>query len=251
MNILVCGDVHGRPFWKEPINDIINGKVDIDEIVFIGDYFDPYFYEGISEYDTIINWFELLKTVKNNLSPTRYTFLIGNHDAQYSNEIFLKNAGGPRISYRNFETIKGIFEDNKKLFQIAYEINLDGKTILFTHAGVNKPWAERHKDILPSINAYSLNKLAETDEGWIALSDVGKTRGGHSETGGPLWADVNDNYLENEPYALDGIDFQIFGHTQQEKYPIITSKFAMLDCRKPFVLNDNCEIIEYNDFMKK
>jgi hypothetical protein len=33
-------------------------------------------------------------------------------------------------------------------------------------------------------------------------------------------------------------DYQVFGHSQQEKEPIITKEFACLDCRKAFILTD-------------
>ena len=47
-----------------------------------------------------------------------------------------------------------------------------------------------------------------------------------------------DNIIANEDSIVDGYDYQIFGHTQQIKDPIITDKWACLDCRQAFVLND-------------
>lgn len=265
-NVLVIPDVHGRSFWKEPIDDIISGKVNIDEIVFLGDFFDAYYTENISEYDAIINWFELLQMVKNNLSQMRYVFLLGNHDAHYANDIFAKNATGSRVSYHNFETLKGIFEDNRKLFRLAHEIKIDVtppksadekyKKILFTHAGVNPNWYERHKKLLGyEVSAKSLNSLTESNEGWVALSEIGYSRGGRYNTGSLLWADVSDNFYKDEngnivPDYIPGIDYQIFGHTQQKENPIINDKFAMLDCRKAFVLTDKLEINEYGEFKR-
>ena len=35
-NILIIPDIHGRTFWKECI------KCECDEIIFLGDYLDPY-----------------------------------------------------------------------------------------------------------------------------------------------------------------------------------------------------------------
>lgn len=265
-NVLVISDIHGRSFWKEPIDDIISGKVNIDEIVFTGDYFDPYYPEGISEYDAIINWFELLQTVKSNLSQMRYTFLLGNHDCSYLNDIFLKNASSSRMSYHNFETLKGIFEDNRNLFRLAHEIKIDVtppqsvdkkyKRVLFTHAGVNMNWYERHKKLLDyEVSAKSLNSLTESNEGWVALSEIGYSRGGRYNTGSPLWADVSDNFYKDEngnivPDYIPSVDYQIFGHTQQLENPIINDRFAMLDCRRAFVLTNKLEINEYGEFKR-
>ena len=41
--ILVVPDVHGRSFWKEPVHKYIE---QVDRIVFLGDYLDPYRDEG-------------------------------------------------------------------------------------------------------------------------------------------------------------------------------------------------------------
>ena len=57
--LLVLPDIHGRTFWKEPCSDIEK----YDKIVFIGDYLDPYDFEGISVVDTIENFKEIIGKV--------------------------------------------------------------------------------------------------------------------------------------------------------------------------------------------
>ena len=37
--ILVVPDVHGGIFWKEPVENYLN---QVDRVVFLGDYLDPY-----------------------------------------------------------------------------------------------------------------------------------------------------------------------------------------------------------------
>jgi predicted phosphodiesterase len=39
MRVLIIPDVHGLSFWKEPVNRYIN---EVDRVVFLGDYLDPY-----------------------------------------------------------------------------------------------------------------------------------------------------------------------------------------------------------------
>jgi len=39
-----------------------------------------------------------------------------------------------------------------------------------------------------------------------------------------------------EILSIPNYDYQVFGHTQQEKDPIINNRFAMLDCRHPFAM---------------
>ena len=41
--ILIVPDVHGRKFWHKAIEMID----EVDQVVFLGDYLDPYSHEGI------------------------------------------------------------------------------------------------------------------------------------------------------------------------------------------------------------
>lgn len=239
--ILIFPDIHGRSFWKKPLQDVIDRKINPDNIVFLGDYFDPYLHEGISVDEAIINWHELTVKVWNSLSPTIPIFLYGNHDYHYLDNYFGKNANGGRISHKHLNEIRGILKDNEDMLQIAYQTTIGGKNVLFTHAGVNANWYNRHKDLIGSLTAKNLNNLANSEEGLEALSDIGICRWGNQETGSPLWNDVNE--LQDESVA--DVDFQICGHSQQKENPVIKEHFAMLDCRKPFILNDKCEIEPY------
>lgn len=247
MNILIIPDIHGRSFWEEAINDIAEHRRDFDTVVFLGDYFDPYPAEGINECQAIINWEHLYDIFFGSYLTCEPVFLIGNHDAHYLNEIFAGRASSSRKSERHLHTIEGIFEDRHRMFQIAFDTTIGGKKVLFTHAGINRGWVERHKDLLGTVSADSLNNLAKSDEGWLALADVGEERGGWAKTGGPLWADVNEHYDEDgKPYAIDGYDYEIFAHTRK-KEPVINDSFAMLDAQRPFILADDCTIHEYSD----
>ena len=38
--------------------------------------------------------------------------------------------------------------------------------------------------------------------------------------------------------------YQVFGHTQQEKYPVIKMTFANLDFRQAFILTEEGEFIQ-------
>jgi predicted phosphodiesterase len=247
MNILIIPDIHGRSFWEEPINDVANHRRDFDVVIFLGDYFDPYPTEDISECQAISNWEKLYDTFFGTYLTCEPVFLIGNHDAHYLNKVFAGRASGSRKSERHLHTIEGIFEDRKRMFQIAFDTTIGGKKVLFTHAGINRGWAERYKDLLGTVSADSLNNLTKSDEGWLALADVGEERGGWAKTGGPMWADVSEHYDEDgKPYAIDGYDYEIFAHTRM-KEPVINDAFAMLDAQRPFILADDCTIHEYSD----
>lgn len=73
MKIIVNPDVHGRHFWEESAK-LIN---EMDKIIFLGDYFDPYDFEKISVKEAIKNFKKILEFKKNNID--KVILLFGNH----------------------------------------------------------------------------------------------------------------------------------------------------------------------------
>lgn len=71
--ILVCGDIHGRKFWKKPCENI----EPYDKVIFLGDYLDPYDFEHISVPQAIVNFEDILELKKNNMD--KVVLLLGNH----------------------------------------------------------------------------------------------------------------------------------------------------------------------------
>ena len=71
--LLVLPDIHGREFWRGPCNDIEK----YDKVIFLGDYLDPYGFEGIEVEDAIENFKEILELKKNNMD--KVVLLLGNH----------------------------------------------------------------------------------------------------------------------------------------------------------------------------
>ena len=78
-NILVIPDIHGRTFWKEPIAH----KNDFDHIIFLGDYFDPYSNESITQQDAIENFKKLINNFTKNKINNKINFLLNNHNIFY------------------------------------------------------------------------------------------------------------------------------------------------------------------------
>ena len=74
--MIIIPDVHGRTFWKEAVKGREN-----EEIVFLGDYIDPYGYEGITPEDGIIALEDIIKFKQDH--PNNVHLLLGNHDAGY------------------------------------------------------------------------------------------------------------------------------------------------------------------------
>lgn len=239
MEILVLGDIHGRKFWKEPMNNIDK----YDKVIFLGDYLDHYPDEWEDGEHTrkndIDNFLEIIDLKAKY--KDKVILLKGNHDEHYSSEIFDNYAGGTRKDELNSNYIKEIFDDFSDYFQLAYEETMGNRRFLFTHAGVCKSWYEKHKDLIGELNADNLNKLDFSDEGQLALCDISKYRTWLGEkTGSILWSDVRERIADvNED--IDGI-YQVFGHTKLPVKPLILDNWACIDYKAPFIINETGEL---------
>jgi len=236
MKTLIIPDVHGRPFWREATQKWLGGG-NQGKIVFLGDYVDPYGYEGITEDTALEGLYDIISLKKGH--PEQVVLLQGNHDRNYYSALFLELASGGRYSRRHAEELKRLFRDNRCLFQLAYEEEQQGRRYLFTHAALNPDWLKvpRSLGLIDGnrLTSEELNRLypsARNND--IALSRVSFFRGGTDGSGSILWSDVMEiRSLEEMP---DGI-YCIFGHTQLVK-ALITDNWACLDARQAFVLED-------------
>ncbi len=210
--ILIVGDVHGRTFWRKAKEEINN----VDRVVFLGDYLDPYFLEGITRETAIEEFNEIIKFKKDN--SDKVILLLGNHDCAYC----FNFGSASRYDYDNEEEIKSIFEENKSLFKLFHK---EGD-YLFSHAGITNYWLHTY---FPdkSIDDFLSLKDEEIVPYLWAVSDL---RGGRDRTGSIVWSDVRE-------YDREPTYYQIFGHTQQQFFPIIENRYACLDVRRCFLLD--------------
>ena len=221
--IIIIPDVHGRIFWRE-ILKIENPEDYI--FIFLGDYLDPYPDENIGSATAFLEFLQILEFKKKY--PNNVILLIGNHDFHYIN-LYADRCS--RFDRKNMSLYNSIFNKNKDLFQLTYAT----EDCLFSHAGLINKWLttynlEVYKTPIEVSNY--LNKLYnEGDENSDikrGLQLVSFYRGGFFN-GSIIWRDVRESI--NEDF------YQVFGHTQLTK-PYITDKFACLDCRKIFILED-------------
>ena len=240
--MIIIPDVHGRDFWKSAVEGREN-----EEIIFLGDYVDPYTsFEGVEPWEGMMSLLEVIKFKKEH--PYNVTLLLGNHDLSY-----ISDSPKCRYDYENCETIRKAILDNLSLFKIAHEKTLAGKRYIFSHAGILPDWLHENEMTLGQLKASNvvkeLNKKFVAGHLFIPLCDVSFYRGGYHEAGSCVWADINEHlYCSDSPNALFPSNvYQIFGHTLQlSERPIITPRFACLDCRKAFLLNQNGKICELN-----
>lgn len=209
MKILIVPDVHGRTFWRKALES------DCDKVVFLGDYLDPYSYEGITSVGAISEFKDIIQFKKDN--PDKVVLLLGNHDCAY----FYNFGSASRYDYFNADEIKSIFKENEDCFKLWYQID----KYLFTHAGITNDWLSTHFNV--DISNFLTLPISEIiPKLWVCS----RMRGGYDNTGSMIWSDVREGDRESTYY-------QIFGHTQLESKPIITDTYACLDCRKCFILN--------------
>lgn len=242
MKIIVLPDIHGRDFWKSAVERID----DCDRVVFVGDYFDPYSFEGISVVDAIGNFREILLFVKEH--PDKVVMLIGNHDLPYFSEQYRALASYHcRWSREWHDVISEMFEANRQLFKMAHV----EEDILFTHAGCSTEWLKSiHAEPATLSELVSiLNALLATEKGLRQLYMVSRHRGGWNKAGSCVWADVDE--LVHTPKDLHFDDCptvkQVFGHTLQVENdeignlvsgePITTPTIKMLDTRCAYMID--------------
>lgn len=245
--ILVCGDIHGRRFWKESCKNIDQ----YTKVIFLGDYFDPYNFENISVTDCIDNFKEILELKKNNMD--KVVLLLGNHDyPYYSDDYYHFSKYHCRCSKMYHNEISDLFVKNKEYFKICH---VEGD-ILFTHAGIESGWlydvvgCNKKSNINDICNV--INELQDNIDGQRKLYMITSQRGGWNRYGSCIWADVHDilwdvdEYDEKEKKPIHNIK-QIFGHTLQAFYnhngniefgePIEFNNVKMIDTAKPYLLD--------------
>lgn len=268
--VLIIPDVHGRTFWKDAIARFPKEEFPNLQIIFLGDYLDPYTgYEPITKEQAFENFKEILE-----LDDERVNLLIGNHDWHY-----FVNLDTCRIDFAREREIEKMFINNISKFRLHKVIELDGCKYLFSHAGITQKW-------LDDVSAMAAEKYIKWDPGkpgtpnyvdpetdddykWIGelsqihdtknfellekclqnydnnfytclISMISEERGGWYHHGSLIWADVHEHLYNND---LDGY-YQIFGHTMsfpngQKDYAISPNGhcWAMLDASMAFVMD--------------
>ena len=231
-DLLIIPDVHGRDFWRQAVRCKKHAH-----LLFLGDYVDPYPHEGIFPEEALQEMRTIVAYAREHRETT--TMLIGNHDMHYLSTFFRRMAGGTRYDSGLRPEIYQLMKENADLFSLAFEAECEGIHCLFTHAGVASGWLSSHHHLVGEPTADNINRLADSPDGIMALSDIGWCRGGGALVGGPLWADYSEMSKE-EP--LPGI-YQIFGHTQKwGSEPWVTEHLACLDCHRAFLLTEVLEM---------
>ena len=245
---LIIPDVHGREFWREPVKFTLAATN--ANIVFLGDYHDPYPHEWDYDVDcesrSVKNFKEIIDLKKKY--PDRVVLLIGNHDCGYA---IGDDICSSRMDHRNRGELEKIFQENRDLFQLAAECDIAGRHIVFSHAGILKGWVRmvwgEEETAEPTFNVVDQLNQAWSEDQWAvlnALGDYDRYRGwGGFQYGSPVWSDIR-SWVRVTPEETFG--FNIVGHTQLDQDPVVFDTIADVDLRRAFYLDDQGRLCDFS-----
>ena len=213
MKLVAIGDIHGRDYWKQ----IIDQEQDADMFVFVGDYFDSFTIKGP---DQINNFLDIVEFKKQSKVPV--ILLIGNHDYHYYPGI--EDSGTSGYQTLMAPSIKHVVSDNKQYLQAAYQVG----EFVFTHAGLSSEWLDDIVDgwSVDSLDAtindlfrFQPNKLAYRSYKQVGSTVYGVGGYGSETFQGPIWIRPKALMAANKKTLRKQI-IQVVGHTPQETIDI-------------------------------
>ena len=158
--VAIIGDIHGTTKFLECYEKILKNDPDVDEIIVLGDWFDPYIEIDL---DTMIERYNEFVNIWK--SDNRIKSILGNHDiAGYiiTNDCTKRTIRFGKMAQRITDAI----EPNLSESYLTYKIG----DYMFSHAGVSQEWLN---DIQYSYHNYA-EDIMNCKKGWTAdeLSDI-------------------------------------------------------------------------------
>jgi hydrogenase maturation factor len=214
MKLVAIGDIHGRDIWKQ----IVAKEHDVDEFVFVGDYFDSFTVKGP---DQINNFLDIIE-FRNTSIYHKITLLIGNHDHHYYPGVDDSGTSGYQTLLA--PSIKHVVGDNKQYLQAAYQVG----EFVFTHAGLSSEWLDDSiegwnvDNVVEKVNElfqYQPNKIAYRSYKQVGDQVYGAQGYGNETFQGPLWIRPSALMNANKKTLRKKI-IQVVGHTPQDNIDI-------------------------------
>jgi hypothetical protein len=163
IKIAAIGDIHGTTKFLDCYENIQKNDPDVDKIIVLGDWFDPYIEIDL---DTMIDRYnEFVKIWK---SDDRVISILGNHDiAGYiiSNDYTNRTLRCGKMSQK----ITDVIEPNLSESYLTYKVG----DYIFSHAGVSKDWLNEIRQFTYSSYNYA-DAIMDCKKGWTPdeLSDI-------------------------------------------------------------------------------
>lgn len=225
MKTVIIADIHGRPLWKQ----IVQQENDADRFIFLGDYFDSFDIPGIKQIDNFLDIMEF-----KDHSGKEVITLIGNHDIHY----FPHSEDSATSGYQAVmaPSIRYAIEHHKGDMLMAYKMG----EFVFSHAGISSEWMDDkfvkwdHTTMVDQINDLLHYQPLSLEYRSFKYYNYGEpneratlSRGYGDETyQGPLWIrpkalmqankdTQNGKYTNKE--TLKNFVIQVVGHTYQNE----------------------------------
>lgn len=249
IKILIVPDIHGRQFYKEPVDYVLNNTD--STIVFLGDYLDPYPDEfKKNEFNNVkrnaISQLEELFELKSKYKD-RIILLLGNHDVGY----IYSDVCSCRRDRENYFEIRELFNKNHENVQLAYESTINNNHFIFSHAGISEKYAKLcFSDLVNERNVVDLFNNAWLTKDWdvlqsLELYDFYRGYGG-GQYASLVWADAREWVDTEFRDANSGYGKMVFGHTQFSRPINYKDKFYMVDFHECTYIDSNGDVRVYN-----
>lgn len=225
MKIATIGDIHGTTKFLECYKNIQENDPDVDKIIVLGDWFDPY--DDI-DLDTMIERYnEFVKIWK---SDDRIISILGNHDI--AGYIIANDCTSRTIRFGKLaQKITDVIEPNLSESYLTYKVG----DYMFSHAGVSQEWLN---DISGFSKGNYANDIINCKKGWTPdeLSDICMFY--------PFdWSGCGEHARQScvwiRPHALiyNAIEgyHQVVAHTRLEKI----SKVSLKNGKDLWIVDDN------------
>ena len=233
--VAAIGDIHGTTKFLECYKNIQENDVDVDKIIVLGDWFDPY---CDIDLDVMIDRYnEFVKIWK---SDNRIISILGNHDI--SGYITTNDSTNRTLRSPIFrQKITDVIEPNLSESYLTYKIG----NYMFSHAGVSQEWLN---DIQYPYHNYA-DDIMNCKKGWTEdeLSDICMFYPYDWSGNG---TDKHQSCVWIRPQALYGCAIegyhQVVGHTRLEEIIKVSLKngndlWIVDDDQKPNYLILNIE----------
>ena len=225
MKVATIGDIHGTTKFLECYKNIQETDSDVDKIIVLGDWFDPYI---DIELDTMIERYnEFVKIWK---SDDRIISIIGNHDI--AGYIIPNDCTNRTIRFGKMkERITDVIEPNLPESYLTYKIG----DYIFSHAGVSQKWLD---DISRFTECNYVDDIMNCKKGWTKdeLSDICTfypydwSGCGEHASQSCVW--IRPHALINN--AIEGYH-QVVAHTRLEKI----SKVSLKNGKDLWIVDDD------------
>lgn len=201
MRILVCGDMHCKPYYFRRALEATKW----DLFVFLGDACDNF---GATQEDNIEIINLMIETKKKY--GEKFIWLLGNHDWGYYDDTI--NMTGHIKA--NSAAIHYLLKDNIDLWDLFYAKD----KYIFSHAGISVDFLNETRDI-------PYKELKERIGYNNPVNNVGYACGGTSSTPSLIWARPEE--VRELPDAFNNV--QIIGHTPVERITLEPNGLIVCD----------------------